>query len=290
MALVPQWMRPLTTSDDWRTSPVPDARRGRIGVARRAAGSFAGLLADMLSNEETAARPDLLQGIDARAKVLCILVLIVTATLLHGLFVLAALYALCLTLAIISHIPARRLARVWLVVPLFSLAIMLPATLNLVTPGSALLTLHRANPFVAVTDAGLIVAGRFVLRTAVCVSLVLLLTATTRPDRLFRGLRALGVPKVFVMLLTMMERYLWVLARAAEEIHLAKMSRSITQGSLREEQAWVAAGMGSLFRRTRALGNEVHLAMISRGYTGEVYLLGDKRAPLLAKEGLGEVR
>lgn len=273
MTQIPLWMRPLTTSDDWRASPVPEARRGKMALARKAAGSFAGLLADMLSNEETAARPGLLQSIDARAKVLCILALIVTATLLHGIPALAALYTVCLALALLSRIPVRRLARVWFVVPLFSLAIMLPATLNLVTPGSSVLTLHNVNPFLAVTDAGLIVAGRFVLRTAVCVSLVLLLTATTRPDRLFRGLRALGVPKVFVMLLTMMERYLWVLARSAEEIHLAKMSRSITQGSLREEQAWVAAGMGSLFRRTRALGHEVHLAMISRGYTGEVHLL-----------------
>lgn len=230
----------------------------------------------MLSNEETASRPGLLQRIDARAKVVVAFALIVTATLIHGVVALSALYALCLTLALLSRIPVRRLARVWLVVPLFSVAIMLPATLSLVTPGSPVLTLHRANPTLVVTDAGLWVAARFVLRAAVCVSLVLLLTATTRPDRLFRSLRVLGVPKVFVMLLSMMERYLWVLARAAEEIHLAKISRSITQGSLRDEQAWVASGMGSLFRRTRALGQEVYLAMISRGYAGEVHLLEDK--------------
>lgn len=275
---IPQWMRPLTTADDWRTSPLPlrAARRSRANIARRAAGAFAGLLADMLSNEETASRPGLLQRIDARAKVVGALALIVGATLLHDVASLAGLYALCLVLAALSRVPVRRLARVWLVVPLFSAAIMLPATLNLVTPGSPVLTLHRANPALMVTDAGLLVAGRFVLRTAVCVSLVLLLTATTRPDRLFAGLRALGVPKVFVMLLSMMERYLWVLARAAEEIHLAKVSRSIASGSVREEQAWMAAGMGSLFRRTRALGQEVYLAMISRGYTGEVHLLEDK--------------
>ena len=278
MRPIPQWMRPQTTLDDWRTSPLParEARRSRANIARRAAGAFAVLLADMLANEEMASRPGLLQRIDARAKVITAIALIVSATLLHTIAGLAGLYALCLVLAALSRVPVKRLAQVWLVVPLFSAAIMLPATLNLVTPGSPVLTLHRANPALMVTDAGLMVAGRFVLRTAVCVSLVLLLTATTRPDRLFGGLRALGVPKVFVMLLSMMERYLWVLARAAEEIHLAKVSRSITQGSLHEEQAWMAAGMGSLFRRTRALGQEVYLAMISRGYTGEVYLLEDK--------------
>lgn len=222
----------------------------------------------MLSNEETAARSGLLQRTDARVKVIAMLALVTAATLVRSIAALAALYAICLVVAAISRVPVGRIARVWLVVPLFSAAIVLPATLSIVTPGSPVLTLHHTNPALVVTDAGLIVAGRFVLRAAVCVSLVMLLTATTRPDRLFAGLRALGVPNVFVVLLSMMERYLWVLVRAAEEIHLAKVSRSITHGSLRDEQAWVAAGMGSLFRRTRALGHEVYLAMISRGYTG----------------------
>ena len=240
-----------------------------MSVARRAAGAFA----DMLSNEETAARPGLLQRIDARAKVIGIVGFVVIATLLHGIPALVGMYGVCLVLAVLSRIPPKQIARVWLVVPLFSAAIMLPATLSLVTPGEPVLSLH---PSLIVTDAGLMVAGRFVLRAAVCVTLVLLLTATTRPDRLFRGLRGLGVPRVFVMLLSMMERYLWVLARSAEEIHLAKVSRSITAGSLRDEQAWVAAGMGSLFRRTCSLGHEVYLAMISRGYTGEVYLFDER--------------
>lgn len=276
MRPIPQWMCPGTAPDDWKTSPMSSNRRGRIGIARRAVGSFARLLADMLSNEETASKSGLLQRMDIRGKVLCILALIILATMLRSISELATLYTICIILAVLSLIPIRRLARAWLIVPLFSTAIMLPATLSIVTPGSPILTLHRSNPTLIVTDAGLIFAARFILRAAVCVSLVLLLTATTRPDRLFRVLRSLGVPRIFVMLLTMMERYLWVLVRIAEEIHLAKISRSISAGTVREEQAWVAAGMGSLFRRTRSLGQEVYLAMISRGYTGEVHLLGDK--------------
>lgn len=276
MRPVPQWMRPSTTSDDWHRSPLASAgRKARMGAARRAAGAFARLLADMLSDERTASSPGLLQRFDARIKVVGVLALVVGATLLRDIGSIAALYAVCLLLAALSRIPAKRLARVWLIAPLFSAAIMIPAALNVVTAGSPILILHRSSPMLAVTDAGLIVAARMVLRVGLCVSLVLLLTATTRPERLFKGLRALGVPVIFVMLLGMVQRYIWVLARAAEEIHRAKVSRSITRGSVREEQAWAAAGIGSLFRRTRVLGHEVYLAMISRGYTGEVHLLGE---------------
>lgn len=276
MRPIPEWMRPSTSTEDWHSSPVPGHRKARVGATRRAACAFARLLGDMLTNEETASAPGLLQRVDPRVKVVGTAALVVVATLLHSVEALATLYVVGIVLAALSRIPVRRLAQVWLVAPLFSTAVLVPAVLNIVTPGSPVVVLHASDPVITVTDAGLMVAGRMILRVAVCVSLVLLLTATTRPERLFRGLRALGVPVVFVMLLGMMERYLWVLARAAEEIHLAKVSRSITRGSVREEQAWVAAGMGSLFRRTRTLGNEVYLAMISRGYTGEVHLLNER--------------
>jgi cobalt/nickel transport system permease protein len=239
----------------------------------------------MASGREISEAGGLLQRIDARAKVVGILALVIVATLIRRPETLAGAYAICLLLAAASRIPARRVARVLLAIPLFSAAIILPATLNAVTPGHPVWILVRPGlltpgtwhlpPYLAVTDSGLVVAARFVLRTAVCVTLALLLTLTTRPDRLFRGLRAIGAPRLFVMLLSMMERYLLVLLHVAEEIHLAKRSRSISAGTLREEQAWVGAGVGSLFRRTQSLGNNVYLAMLSRGYTGEVRLLDD---------------
>jgi len=195
--------------------------------------------------------------------------------------------------------------RIWLAIPLFSAAFMLPALLNVVTPGHAVFTLcHFSNAHfghwqlpatLSITDGGIYVSLRFILRTAVCITLALLLTTSTRTHRLFRGLRALGVPMLFVMLLSMMTRYLTVFVRAAEEIHLAKISRSIAVAGLRQEQAWVAAGIGSLFRRTQAYGDAVHLAMISRGYTGEIHLLDDPRwglrdwAFLLIAAGFGIV-
>ena len=273
MRAIPEWMRPSTGPDGWDrpVEHLPKARRADL--ARRAAGTFAGLLAELLSAEEASAQRGFLQRMDPRAKIIGVAVLVVMATVLHALPALAALYGAAVAVALVSRVPLRRLARVWLVVPLFSVAIMLPAVLNVVTPGRSVLTLAHG---LSITSDGLMVAARFVLRAAACVTLVLLLTSTTRPDRLFRGLRCLGVPRLFVMLLSMMERYLWVLARSAEEIHLAKIGRSIGQGSLRDERVWVAAGMGSLFRRTRSLGHEVYLAMISRGYTGEVHLLQDE--------------
>lgn len=179
------------------------------------------------------------------------------------------------------RLPVKSLARVWLGVPLFSLALILPATTNLVTHGQPVLLLFHfkqaiafgswivPNPL-AVTDAGLVVAGRFLLRSVNCVTLCYLLIASTDSMLLLNGLRRLGMPKVFGMVLTMSQRYLAVIIRAAEEIHLSKLSRTITAGPIHTEQRWVAAGMGMLFRRTQKLALEVQNSMASRGYDGDL--------------------
>lgn len=274
---LPAWM-----GSGGHTASMPGRVGRRPSFVRRAAGRFARLLEEMLANEQTALAPGLLQSLDARAKILGLLGLVVGVTLLQQPLSLGLACALGLLLASLSRLPLRRVLRLWLVVPLFSGALILPATLNLVTPGPALLLLWRPAglhflgwplpPTVAVTAPGLVVAGRFVLRVGVCVTLALLLTATTRPDRLLHGLQALGVPRLFVMLLAVMQRYLLVLLQAAQEIHLARLSRTVAPGSTRQEQAWVAAGMGSLLRRTQALGEAVCHAMVARGYTGQVHL------------------
>lgn len=262
-------------------------RSKQRNLARRTIGQFAQLLAELSSNEEIAAQPGLLQQIDPRAKVIGVIGLVVCVTLLQHLNSLLFAYALCLLLALLSRVPLRRLTHTWLVIPLFSAAIILPAMLNIVTPGEPVITLwhfSRSNfghwqlpASLTITDAGLFIFARFILRTAICVTLALLLSVTTPANRLFRGLRSLRVPLLFIMLLNMMERYLTIFLRAATEIHLAKISRSLGKVSVREEQAWVASGMGALFRRTHALGNAVYLAMLSRGYRGEIYLLEEER-------------
>lgn len=284
MANLPDWLLDRPS----RREPAPARRSFAPGrLVRRSLSEFAGLLSRPLLSARGLEASGYLQRLDPRAKVVGLVGLIVLTTWLTTWRALALDAVLCSILLAGSKIPLKSLSGTWLAVPFFSIFLMLPATLNLVTPGEVVLPLWTPGrdwlgpwalpEVVGITGAGLEAGARFVSRSLLCVTFALLLTCTTRPDRLFRGLRALGVPKVFVLLLTMMERYLWVLARSAEEIHLAKLSRTLVPVRLRQEQAWVAAGAGALFRKSRSLGNAVYLAMQSRGFTGEVRLLEEAR-------------
>jgi cobalt/nickel transport system permease protein len=217
-----------------------------------------------------------LSRIEPRAKIAGFIILIVGVTLLHDPMLIALFLACVTSLVLASGISPGRLGRAWLGVPLFSLAIALPSVLNVITPGPPAITLFdRIGPWalpetLTITGNGLLVAGRFLLRSTTCVTLAFLLVATTDRTALLNGMRRLGMPKAFGMVLAMMQRYLSVLMRSAEEIHLAKLSRTIAEQSIRNEQRWVAAGIGSLFRRTHRLAQETHHAMVARGYDGEI--------------------
>lgn len=265
------------------------APRGPMGAApprlaplRKAASHFRGLAAWLVAPHDAQAS-GWLQRRDARAKVLAFVLLAVTATLLSSLAAIVWCYGVALAVALNAGVPPRRLAAMggWPI--LLAAIVALPAVFNVVTPGRPLwivcaLPAGAYGPWtlpstLAVTEQGVFVAARLIARIAATALAVLVLVATSRPDRLWRGLRALGVPRLVVMLLSMMHRYLDVAARAAAELHLARISRTIARAGFRREQHWVAAGIGSLYRRTSALAAAVHLAMWSRGYTGEVRLL-----------------
>lgn len=260
--------------------------RRRSSPARRALGSLTGFL-ERLLEEPHESSAGVLGRIDPRAKITASILLVVALSLMHSLEAIAGCFVLVVLISGCLGAPIRRLCRLLIAPVIFTAAIAAPSTLNLITHGNALVVLHhfgsaRFGPWtlpseLTVTDAGVYVAARLVLRVVACVSVVGLTALTTGRPRLLASLRAIGVPQAFVVILLMMQRYLEVLMRVAQDIHLAKISRSIRQRGIQEEHDWVAAGIGSLLRRSRALGEAVHLAMVSRGFDGSIRTLDSPR-------------
>ena len=279
MTPLPEWLRPGLAPG----APAPCRRRGSLRPLRRALAALEAVLSTLVSEGPDDRHAGFLRGADPRAKLLAGVALIVATTLLHGVAALSASLALAVGLAAAGRVSAVRIAATLGASLALTTLVMAPATLDLLTPGVPVLTVARpgggsVGPFrlpetVAITGAGLAVAATMVLRTSACVTFALILAATSRPQDLLAGLGALGVPQAFVMVLTMTERYLAVLLRAAQELHLARLARSIGGIGFRREEAWAAAGIGAVFRRTRTLADTVTLAMIARGFTGEVRLL-----------------
>jgi cobalt/nickel transport system permease protein len=269
---------PARLAPDWLVQPeVGLCPCGCIG--KRKKGSFvaktlrggAGLLRQAMFSEDVAAQPGLLQRLDARVKLLTLVGLLVVAAFLRSIPVLAALYVATLVLAAASRLSlAFFVKRVWLFIPLFTGIVVVPATLNLITPGEIVVPLGTwFGHELGVTGEGLHAAAIIVIRVATSISLVVLLTLTTPWNQLLGSLRSLRVPKMFVLVIGMAYRYLFHLLGSVQDMYLARTARTVELDSdLTSGRKFVAATAGALFGKAHAMSEEVYMAMVSRGYTG----------------------
>jgi cobalt/nickel transport system permease protein len=234
-----------------------------------------------LFSEQFAARAGFLQSLDIRIKIISFLILLILISVLHTPGTLGVLYALSLVLAAVSHVPLWFfLKRVWLFVPLFTAAIVLPAVLNIITPGETLWTVitlkhpRTWGPYtipseITVTRQGLWGSILLVSRVASSISFAVLFTLTHRWAGIFAGLRSLRVPRIFVMTLSMTERYLFVLLRMIQDMYRARKSRTIRPLAAGAERNWIASRIGVTFKKSVEMSGDIYQAMLSRGFQGE---------------------
>jgi len=251
-------------------------KRRRGGALEKTLDGLAKVVRQAITSEETAARPGLLQSLDARAKLLSVVALLVAAGLVRHIPVLAGLYLLTLVLAVASRIGLWWFVkRVWLFIPIFTGVIVAPAMFSFVTPGEVVLPLgHWLGHEVGLTRQGLTSAGLIVCRVATSISLVVLLTLTTSWPRLLSALRALFVPRLLVLVLGLAYRYLFVLLDSVSEMVTARKARTIAaKRGGRRARAVAGFSGGALFGKAHALSEEIHQAMLARGFRGEVRVL-----------------
>jgi cobalt/nickel transport system permease protein len=276
-----------TGTPDWLVRPEIGlcpcgciGKRSKADFVEKTIGGASNLMRQSMFSDDVAARDGLLQRLDARVKVISLLVLLVTAALAHNPIVLVGLYAACLVLAAASRLSLRFfVARVWLFIPIFTGIVVLPATFSFITHGNIVVPLGNwFGTRVGLTEQGLTAAGLIVLRVATSISLVVLVTITTAWPRLLAALRALLVPRMFILVIGMAYRYLFHLLGSVSDMFTARKARTVgTEGNTKRDRAFVAASAGALFGKAHALSEEVHMAMVSRGYRGNAATLAHAR-------------
>lgn len=272
---------------DWLLSREPAlcpcgciGRRRKGSYVQKTLNGGADLLRQVMFSNDTAAQPGLLQRLDPRVKLIGLLGLIVAGAFLRTIPALLALYAATLLLAASSGLPLGFFVkRVWLFVPIFTGIVLIPATLSVVTGGDVVLTLwHWHGHPEGFTRQGLTSAALVVCRVASSISLVVLLTLTTPWTKLLAALRTLGVPRMFVLVIGMAYRYLFLLLGSVTDMYQARAARTVgAEKHDRTARAFVAASAGALIGKSMAMSEEVHQAMVSRGYRGNARVLAQPR-------------
>ena len=113
----------------------------------------------------------------------------------------------------------------------------------------------------------LLAAAAIVIKGTLGVLSAVVLSTSTTARELLRGLEKLHLPKLMVQIAAFMLRYVNVINDEMERMKVARESRGFIATGIKDWKV-LATAASALFIRSYERGERVHLAMLSRGYTG----------------------
>jgi len=217
---------------------------------------------------------------DARVKLLLTLAFILTSSLtpVGAWPVYIFLFALTLSATLISELGIGFvLKRASLALPFVLSALPVIFT----TTGTHLFTLPLGAWTLTASIEGLERFVSIALKSWLSVQAAILLASSTPFPELLQAMRAIHIPRLLVAMFGLMWRYLFVLVDEALRLMRARSARSGVSDDPRRKaggslvwRARVAGGMaGNLFLRGLERSDRTYVAMLSRGYNGEVRTL-----------------
>jgi cobalt/nickel transport system permease protein len=188
--------------------------------------------------------------------------------------------ALIVTVWVIARVPVSHFAkRAVIELPFVLIAVLMP----FLGGGERIHLLGMS-----LSESGALAGWNILAKGTIGVLTSLTLAATTTPRELIVGLQRLRTPAALTTIATLMLRYLDVIAAEARRMRLARISRGHDPRFLWQVGA-TARGIGALFIRSYERGERVHLAMVSRGWTGAMPDRGVAATPVTWLAGLTPV-
>jgi len=162
---------------------------------------------------------------------------------------------------VLAKIPLRFVFKQILLVSPFVLVLALSCPLYDKTPVRV-----AFGPFLWVTSVGwvrcFVILGKFVVTMLALIGLV----STTRFGDLLTGLQKLGVPKLLIIQLGFLYRYIFVLIDKVHHILRARNVRRLKNLGFKRELKIAAAMVGSLLIRSIDTAERINIAMQARGF------------------------
>ncbi len=224
------------------------------------------------------------QKIDARIKVIFLLLYIIIVSLKREIMPEVLIGGFVFILVLISRLHIVRFyKRVFFLGFFFGFLIALPSALNIITRGNIvfpLFNLSKDHSFwiyhvpgeIGITAEGINVVVMLTLRVLNSVSIAYLVLYTTPFPDIIRALKVLKVPDTFLIVITLAYKYIFIFTRTVEDMYLAKKSRMAGQVNNADARGWVAGRMGFVFNRTRLRCEEIFKAMTGKGFSEDIKL------------------
>jgi cobalt/nickel transport system permease protein len=204
--------------------------------------------------------------VDARAKLLATVIFSVAVLSLprQSISVLACYAIWPFAILAIGGIPLRFVLRHILVVSPFI------AVLALAMPFYGRVPVDVTfGPYHWTTTSGWLRCGAIMGKFVVTMGALIALVSTTRFSDLLAGMEKMGMPKILVMQLGFLYRYIFVLVDRVHHMLRARSGRRLRSLGPRRELSIAAAMIGSLLLHSIDTASRIGIAMEGRGFDGQ---------------------
>jgi len=272
---MPVWLE----KTEYSLLPQAATRRRRADYLEKTLADVQKTMAEELDYTASAVRPGLLQQLNPRVKLVGMAFVLLAVALTGSLTVLVIIHGLLLLAALSSRIGWKAyLLRTWLPAVLFTGLTMLPGIFNWFTPGQPLVIIYQGLNWhvgpvtlpaeLTITMQGLTVATLVLLRSAASLGVAVLLVKTTRWPVLTKALAGLGLPGLFVTVLDLTYRYLFLFLLLLSEYLWGRQSRLAGRERTGAKWEWIGGAVAGFLRLAGEYSREITASMQARGYNG----------------------
>jgi cobalt/nickel transport system permease protein len=238
---------------------------------------------------ENATGENFIQKINPHVKLISLIYIVIVISVVNSLKAQIFITAFVFSIFLIAGLKIFQVYRkIFFIAFIFGFLIVLPASLNVITPGKIifnLITFSKPTHFwiynipqkIGFTENGFQVVLLVFLRVLNSVSFAILMIFTTSFPDFIKSFKIFGVPDTFLMVISLAYKFIFILSRTIEETYFALKSRlsgNIKNSNIRK---LVGGRIYYIFKRSVIIYENTYFAMVSRGYQGKVILHSQKQ-------------
>ena len=213
------------------------------------------------------AQDSLVHRIDPRTKILAVLAFILAVVTTPPTQWLGFLlfFAVISSVIMLSRVPVVHILKRSLVI--FPFVILITLFVPFIQKGEMAGSYNVWQWEISIWHGGIIIVWNVVVKAWLSILSVIMLSSTTEFTSILKGLERLGTPKVMVMLISFMYRYIFTILNEALRMQRARECRDFGDKRLVQVKA-VGNIIGALFIRSYERGERIYTAMLARGFDG----------------------
>ena len=238
---------------------------------------------------ESAAKEGFIQKINPHVKLISLIYMAVVISFVSNPAAQVLITAFIFSFYLLTGLKVFQIYRkIFFIALIFGFLIVLPASLNIITPGKVIFKLISFNkPLhfwiyyipenIGFTQNGIQVVLLVFLRVLNSVSFALLIVFTTPFPSFIKSFKMIGVPDLFLMIISLAYKFIFILSRAIEETYFALKSRLSGNIKSKNIRILISGRIFFIFKRSMIIYESTYYAMVSRGYHGKIKLHSQHR-------------